>query len=49
LPEGIVGGIAHKHAEAAHAAALLRPSAKRPCHSAGDKPDKFASFHSPLK
>jgi hypothetical protein len=45
LPEGIVGGIAREHAEAAHPADLLRPSGKRPRGSSGGEADKFSSLH----
>jgi len=49
LPKRIVGGIACEHAEAAHAAALLRRHRQWPRGGAGDKAEKSTSLHLPLK
>src|SRR5262249_50208596 len=45
LRDGIVGGLAHQHADAPHALALLRPRRNRPCRSAADERDELASSH----
>jgi hypothetical protein len=43
----IVGGEVHKHADAPHPAALLRPRRERPRRRAAEKRDECATFHFP--
>src|SRR5262249_60550321 len=46
LPDRIVGGSRHQHADPPHSLRLLRPCCKRPCRRAAEQRDELAAPHS---